>query len=178
MCTLRLAFLAEPHEEVLIPRSDASIKKVSMPYAMSERDFQQKVRDTFPDLQDGDFELCRVDRRRKIHTVDLSSQCPSVIKACPEFSRSAIYIRSKERAPEEFLENNEDVASASEPSPLDINEHDLSTNPELASMEPTDNDLLAWRALRAQQDDEFQQCLQLDREKEMRRRQFQEWERR
>ncbi|KAL7407787.1 hypothetical protein ABVT39_013635, partial [Epinephelus coioides] len=72
----------------------SSIKKIVVPLSMSESEFVDCIKAEFPCLQ-GDFCLCRVDRQRRIHQLELSSICPSAIKACPLLRRSAVYIRPK-----------------------------------------------------------------------------------
>ncbi|ROI15246.1 G2/M phase-specific E3 ubiquitin-protein ligase [Anabarilius grahami] len=63
---------------------------------MDERAFHQKIREAFPIIGEGEIEICRVDRRRRVIPVELSSVCPAAIKACPEFGRSAVYVRLKD----------------------------------------------------------------------------------
>ncbi|XP_058626489.1 uncharacterized protein LOC131537205 [Onychostoma macrolepis] len=62
---------------------------------MDERAFHQKIREAFPIIGEGEIEICRVDRRRRVIPVQLSSVCPAAIKACPVFGRSAVYVRLK-----------------------------------------------------------------------------------
>ncbi|KAA0724142.1 hypothetical protein E1301_Tti020080 [Triplophysa tibetana] len=76
--------------------SRTTVKKIIVPLSMNERAFHQKIRETFPTMGEGEMEICRVDRRRRILPVQLSSVCPASIKACPEFGRSAEYVRLKD----------------------------------------------------------------------------------
>ncbi|XP_041926258.1 uncharacterized protein LOC121690019 isoform X2 [Alosa sapidissima] len=153
LSSLRLCFLTDPSAEVLGSRNASSITKTNAPFSMSETDFRKKVKDTFPDLQDGDFDLCRVDRWRKVHPVGISSLCPSVITACPEFSRSAVYIRLKTAPP---------------PSGQMVDQ----ITPPSSGQNVIVDQLMAWRALRQVQDQEYASSLEIDRARDMRRRQI------
>lgn len=72
-----------------------TVKKIIVPLSMNERAFHLKIRETFPTMGEGEIEICRVDKKRRVLPVQLSSICPASIKACPEFGRSAVYVRFK-----------------------------------------------------------------------------------
>nr|XP_055028588.1 uncharacterized protein LOC129417784 [Misgurnus anguillicaudatus] len=93
---IRLSFLENSSEAHLMTARRTPVKKIIVPLSMNERAFLQKIRETFPIMGEGGIEMCRVDRRRRILPVPLSSVCPASIKACPEFGRSAIYVRLKD----------------------------------------------------------------------------------
>nr|XP_023686488.1 uncharacterized protein LOC111853611 [Paramormyrops kingsleyae] len=101
LTTIRMAILPNSRDSIFIPRAGSSVKKIVVPLSMPESAFIKKIREEFPRLQ-GDFSLYRVDRRRRIHKLDLPSICPISIIACPELRRSAVYIRPKDNGEEEF----------------------------------------------------------------------------
>nr|XP_023665910.1 uncharacterized protein LOC111842969 isoform X2 [Paramormyrops kingsleyae] len=177
LTTIRLAILPNSRDTIFIPRG-SSVKKIVVPLSMPESAFIEKIREEFPSLQ-GDFCLCRVDRWRRIHQLDLSSICPSSIKACPVLRRSAVYIRPKDNGEEEFrnvhdrdmLEEQNSSEEEEEQNLFEEEEED--TLPEQAIEQAG---LPEWHALRSQQDEEYQRSLSIDRERERRRRQVQERE--
>ncbi|XP_048010698.1 uncharacterized protein LOC125244620 [Megalobrama amblycephala] len=91
---IRISFI-ENSGEHLITTQRTTVKKLVVPFSMDERAFHQKIREAFPIIGEGEIEICRVDRRRRVIPVELSSVCPAAIKACPEFGRSAVYVRLK-----------------------------------------------------------------------------------
>ncbi|XP_042577850.1 uncharacterized protein LOC122137010 [Cyprinus carpio] len=91
---IRISFI-ENSGEHLITTQRTTVKKLVVPFSMNERAFLQKIREAFLIIGEGGIEICRVDRRRRVIPAELSSVCPSVIKACPQFGRSAVYVRLK-----------------------------------------------------------------------------------
>lgn len=78
-------------------QTDTTVKKLVVPFSMDEMAFHQKILEAFPIIGESEIEICRVNRRRRVIPVELSSVCPAAIKACPQFGRSAVYVRVKVR---------------------------------------------------------------------------------
>ncbi|XP_067284042.1 uncharacterized protein [Pseudorasbora parva] len=81
------------------------MKRIDIPFDLTEGDLKSLLWKTFPDLNHKAFDICRVDRFRLVLALTLNTLCPVSIRK--ELGRSALYIRPKER-----LELSEDGVSS------------------------------------------------------------------
>ena len=80
---------------VLSSTGDQAVVKAKVSLSMGEVEFEALLRQTFPLMGEDPFEVCRVDRGRHVHLVNLMAVTPAQIKTCLEFNRSAVYFRRK-----------------------------------------------------------------------------------
>ncbi|KAJ8247662.1 hypothetical protein GJAV_G00248820 [Gymnothorax javanicus] len=92
--TLRVALLGSDEDGIYMPSRRSRVQTIVVPQLMPEVRFKELIRQTFPTLGNTDFDLCKVDRCRRIIPVHLDTVTPLMIKSSGEFNRSAIYFRS------------------------------------------------------------------------------------
>ncbi|XP_073719385.1 G2/M phase-specific E3 ubiquitin-protein ligase-like [Misgurnus anguillicaudatus] len=66
-----------------------------VPLTLNAAGFDVFLREQFPLLGEAPYDLCRMDKHRRLHVLNYSIKTPNAIKAMGELGRSSLYIRPK-----------------------------------------------------------------------------------
>ncbi|KAA0720538.1 hypothetical protein E1301_Tti020677 [Triplophysa tibetana] len=93
--TFKVTLLRPCVERFSSSRDTIASQRVVVQREQSESQFAETLRSTFPQLQGGEIELCRVDAQRLVSPLCLEVKTPAAIIDSRQLGRSALYIKEK-----------------------------------------------------------------------------------
>ncbi|XP_067314252.1 uncharacterized protein [Pseudorasbora parva] len=91
--SLRAVLVHDPFMDVYNSKDANKMRRITVPLALNAQQFEEFLQEEFPLLRGNSFELCRMDKTRRLHVLTCPIKTPSAIRALGELGRSALYIR-------------------------------------------------------------------------------------